>query len=268
MNNNSTAAAARRQRAQEQVQRQIQEKFSEHVRDFPINLDFPARVSSSTKKTIRTNPELIQHRLLESGILFGDVQSVGQVTEAVADFVSNMERSGCFNAVQVKIGGMPRDDETASFDPPERHPNTETLEVLLNEKNWYRLYIGGGLKQEGLMRDATDSLLPKVQFETTAGLLNLTGNLDKTSLQYTIDQTSASTLSFHHERPLFTFLPENGNLYSSLLTMRNGSQISLGFRAMLDVVDYEWTRSYKEYQRLLGIRVSNVSNVPHPEMVR
>jgi hypothetical protein len=61
---------------------------------------------------------------------------------------------------------------------------------------------------------------------------------------------------------------ENSPLHDLLLTSRNGSQASIAFRAVLDTLDHEWTRSYKEYQRLLSLRIANTSNVPIPESVR
>jgi len=249
----SNAAEARRQQAQEQLQRQMQEKFAEHVSEFPISIEFPAKVQSATETPVRTDMDLIQHRLLEANVSFDDPQKIGDLTEAISDFISSMERSGCYNAVQVKIGES-------------SEANKEALEVVLNEKRWYRLYIGGGLKQESL-ETFGESSLPKVQFETSGGLLNLTGHLDTTTVQYAVDQTSASTLSFIHERPLYSLLAKQSPYYDAIMTSSNGSQISVAFRAVLDTLDHEWTRSYKEYQRLISMRVTNLSHVSFPEAV-
>jgi hypothetical protein len=255
----SNAAAARRQQAQEEIQQRLQEKFTEHVRDFPINLEFPAQVSSATDKPVRTDSDLVQHRLIEAGVYGGghDPKTVKEVTEAAADFISIMNRSGCYNSVQVKVGGTAEEEDQGE----------ERLNVVFNEKKWYRLYIGGGLKHTSLEAFG-ESAFPKVQFETSGGLLNLTGQLDTTSLQYAVDQTSSATLSFSHERPLYSVLMENSPLQELLLTSRNGSQASIAFHAVLDTLDHEWTRSYKEYQRLLSLRVANMSNISMPESVR
>jgi hypothetical protein len=251
----SNAAAARRQQTQEELQRRLQEQFTVFVRDFPINLEFPARVSSATDAPLRTDTGLIQHRLIEAGVFGNDPKTVKEVTEAAADFISILNRSGCYNSVQVKIGGSAEEGDK------------EILNVVLNEKRWYRLYIGGGLKHEGLEMFG-ESAFPKVQFETSGGLLNLTGHLDTTSLQYAVDQTSSATLTFVHERPLYSLLVENSPLHDLLLMSQKGSQASIAFRAVLDTLDHEWTRSYKEYQRLLSLRIANTSNVPIPESVR
>lgn len=231
----------------------MQEKFAQHVSHYPIQVEFPATVSSASDDTpLRTDKELIQHRLIEAGILFDAPQSIGDLTDITTDFVSLMNKSGCFNAVQVMFDSQ--DD------------GKERLNVVLNERKWYRLYIGGGLKHESLDTFGEASL-PKVQFETSGGLLNLSGHLDTTSVQYAVDQTSASTLSFIHERPLYSMLTKGSPAYDALLSSSNGSQISIAFRAMLDTLDHEWTRSYKEYQRLLSVRVTNPANISFPEAV-
>lgn len=249
----SNQAEARRQKAQEQIQRRMQQRFSQYVSEFPVQVEFPAKVESATETPCRTDKDLIQHRLLEAGVSFEDPQKVEDLTDAIGNFISSMERSGCYNAVQVKIGKGAEEEK-------------EALEVVLNEKKWYRLYIGGGLKQENLETFGETSF-PKVQFETSGGLINLSGSLDTTSVQYAIDQTSASTLSFVHERPLYSVLAKNSPLYETIMLSDNGSQTSIAFRAVLDTLDHEWTRSYKEYQRLLSLRIANKSNVSFPEAV-
>jgi len=84
--------------------------------------------------------------------------------------------------------------------------------------------------------------------------------------QYTVDQTSTSRLLFCHERPFYTWFPEESVAAQSILAMMKGSQYSLGVRALVDTVDYESTRSYKEYQRLVQWRLDNTGNVSRPEM--
>lgn len=246
------------QQQQENLQQQMQERLNEHIADYPVHLAFPAKVvSSSSDKETRTNHDLIQHRLLEAGVLLDDVQKLGQVTEAVAAFINNLEETGCYNSVQVKIG---RDEEETQ--------EAQKVNVVLNEKRWYSLYVGGGVKHDSLYGgDAQQSVIPKLQFETKAKLLNLGGKLDTTSLNYAIDQRSTTTCSIQHERPLFTVLQEYSPAYNHLLTLPKGSQVALSCRAMLDTVDHEWTRSYKEHQRLLSVKVANMGHTAMPEMV-
>jgi hypothetical protein len=87
--------------------------------------------------------------------------------------------------------------------------------------------------------------------------MNIGGHLDKTSLSYTVDQTAEASLTLSHERPLYSIFAENSTFYHTLLAMEKGSQFLFSTRAALDTVDHEWTRSYKEYQRLLSIRVTS-----------
>mmetsp|Transcript_22308 Transcript_22308/g.32932 ORF Transcript_22308/g.32932 Transcript_22308/m.32932 type:complete len:510 (-) Transcript_22308:79-1608(-) len=244
------------QQRQQAHSQKIQSDFEKYVKDFPINLAFPARVSSSSpSRPVRTNVDLIQHRLLESGVLFSDLQQIDQVTAAVSEFITNMNDTGCFNAVQVKLEDNSKDKGEES-----------SLHVVLNEKKWYKVYVGGGLKQDSIYQTSGDSLLPKVQFESSGTLQNLSGHLDRTSLSYTIDQTSAASLALSHDCPLYSYFPEDSIGYETILAMNNGSQYNLSCRAVLDTLDHEWTRSYKEYQRLLSMRISNSSIVGTPEM--
>jgi len=227
----------------------MQEDFSKYVQSFTMNLPFPAKVSSAStnEKPLRTNKDLVQFRLLESGVLFDDLQQVEQVTETVTEFIKNMNQTGCYNAVQVKLEDQ--DDDGKS-----------KLHVVLNEKNWYRIYVGGGFKQDGIYNSTgSDGLLPKVQFESSATLLNLSGHLDKTSLSYTVDQTSSASLTLSHDRPLYSLFAEDSPLYETILAMDRGSQFNFNCRAVMDTVDHEWTRSYMEFQRLLSMRISNTA---------
>lgn len=270
----STRADAGRSSQQRQQER-MQERLNAHANQFPVRVTFPSEVlSNDAKVSLRTNPDLIQHRLMEAGVLFKDVQNLGEVTEALTDFIAEMDSTGCFRSVQVKIDEDAQEtsaEEMRANGTRSSQPNTgsqsNTLQVVLNEKRWFSGYVGGGIKHDA-MHTGSDSLVPKVQFEASGKLLNLSGYLDTTSLRYAIDQTSATTLSLIHERPLYSVFPEFSPIHDFILTRPHGSKISLGCRAVLDHLDYEWTRSYKECQRLLAIKVANVSNVAVPELVR
>jgi len=86
-------------------------KLNTHVHNYPIQIPFPASVSSSfsedpttTVVPLRTDPDFIQHRLIENGLAFDDFQSIGQVTEALSGFVSELEQSGCYDTVRASLG--------------------------------------------------------------------------------------------------------------------------------------------------------------------
>ncbi|KAL3766522.1 hypothetical protein ACHAWU_000317 [Discostella pseudostelligera] len=188
--------------------------------------------------------------------------------------------------------------------------------VKLREKKWYKLYIGGGVNSDyndpttyssfspssilGGTNNSTTSnantnnnnfstFLPKLQFETSASLLNLTGYADISSASYIVDQTGNASFKLVHDRPLVSLLSEknNGWLYRwlmpnpvgggafndnddddddpSIMMMTvnsftgGGSQTSLGLHAAFHDVDYESTRSSKEYVRSMGVRLANHS---------
>ena len=246
---------------QERARQQHHLKWNEFVNKYALNLLFPAKVESKDKsKKLKTDKDLVNARLLENGILFEDLQSLPQMQVGVTQVVDNLLRTGCFESVELQVGKTPS-SENDKANPPHQ------LTVLLNEKNWYSLYIGGGFKHEGLEESMNHGAkLPKAQFECSATLSNLSGFLDQSMLRYTVDQTSTSAFLLSHERPLYTWFGDENPLGEYLLALPRGSQYSLGMRAVLDTADYEWTRSYKEYQRSLTCRLDNTGRVQRPEM--
>jgi Omp85 superfamily domain len=228
------------------------EQLSKFFMNFKIHLAFPwIKTTTKTGDRPRTNSDILLLRLQESGILLDDEeQTIEECTIAASQFIKSMNQSGCFNGVQVKI---------------EEHedPGKSRLHVLLDEKKWYQLYVGGGLKNDGM--NSSNNFLPKVQFETTGSLLNLTGFLDKTRISYAVDQASETTLTMSHERPLISCLPEFFPVYDALFQMVDGSEYHMVARAAFDTIDHEWSRSYKEYQRLVSLRLANRS-AKIPEM--
>jgi hypothetical protein len=116
--------------------------------------------------------------------------------------------------------------------------------------------------------DGSGSLLPKIQFETTASLLNLRGVTDKTVLSYNVDQASSSSVTLEHDAPLYSFLHPDSLFRNMLLLGDGGSQWHTNLKASKDTVDFESSRSYKEFQRSLSCRISSVGNVARPELVR
>ena len=327
----AAAAAAAAQQRQQQLQQQQQQQqlqrqhdllrqkqlqqqqfqWAQFINSYPLNIIFPAKVSSKDKikkPHIKTDVDLINARLLESGILFEDLQSFPQLQPGIGRFVDNLTRTGCFNSVQVQLGVVEKEQDTKKADengggnvttgkddtssssqdtPISQHQ----LEIILDEKKWYSLYIGGGFKQEGGPEQAATNLihgaatssgnntgggttfglgdgilgrLPKAQFETSATLLNMTGCLDTSTFRYTVDQTSTSSVTLSHERPLYSWFPHNDksdNIGNVILALPRGSQYALGIRGMVDTVDYEWTRSYKEYQRLISCHLDNTGGL-------
>jgi Omp85 superfamily domain len=264
---------------QEQRRRQewVQQAFARHTLDFPVQLNFPAKLVSAndddTKKQLRTDSTFLQYRLLEAGLPFvgsGEEcpQTLQQTVQKLEKVVHQLQHSGCYDSVNVEIDRSSGEDLTSGAAILDLHDHdhdhghdgpraTQQLNIHLKEKNWYRLYVGGGIRND-LKSDTlggaggggfVETLRSQTQFETTAGLNNLTGCLDTTSLQYSVDATSQSRWDFHHVRPLDAF--------SFTKALPNISSYSISLRGALDTLDYEWTRSYKERQRRVAIRLSN-----------
>jgi outer membrane protein assembly factor BamA len=272
---------------QERAQQQQQQQFMSFVNRYGLNILFPALVTTKdSTKTLKTNKDLINARLLENGILFEDMQSMPQVQEGVAKVVDNLMRTQAFHSVQLQLDQS--DGETENIiqqqspdgdasPQPSQHSSSSSsssshqhvLNVILDEKNWYSLYIGGGIKHEGIeesLNSNVSSKLPKAQFETSITLPNLTGYLDTTALQYSVDQTATSRLVWSHERPLYSWFPEESTLSNSILALAKGSQYALGIRAWFDTLDHESSRSYQEHQRMVQWRLDNTGNTSRPEM--
>ena len=101
------------------------------------------------------------------------------------------------------------------------------LDILLEEKKWYKLYIGGGIKHDS--KDMGLQTLgvgagPKVQFETNISLLNLHGCTDRTTASYAVDQASTTTLTLTHDAPLYSFFSKDGLIQEKVLMSSSGSR--------------------------------------------
>ncbi len=239
-------------------------KLQHHTESYPIKLIFPANVygveksdesterdqtSPSKHAKLRTNENFINFRLMETDVnlVADETNPLVAVDESLRNFVSDLEGSGCYDSVQVMIG-RPKDIPSSS--------GAHQLDVILQEKNWYKLYIGGGLKQDHNLASSS-GLIPKVQFETSASLINLSGNTDVTHLNYAIDQTSSPTISFTHTRPLYSLL--NGGISDRVLNMDQGSKIGVTMKAEVDTIDYEHIRSSKDHVQKMGVKISNTT---------
>ena len=242
----------------------LSEKLSTHVQGYPIKLIFPANIfgvkqpsetedQSNTKYQdnnvpLRTSTDFINFRLMDTDIDFvaGEATSLSTVTESLQHFVADLQKTGCYDSVQVVLG-RPKDQPSKS--------DARQMDVLLQEKNWYKLYIGGGIKQDNTSAISSSGMIPKVQFESSASLINLSGQTDITQLNYTLDQTSTPSISFQHTRPLYTLL--KGGLSDSVLNMDQGSKVGVTLSATVDTVDYEHIRSTKDHLQKIGAKISN-----------
>jgi hypothetical protein len=212
--------------------------------------------TASPPKPPRTSDELIQMRLLEARVLFEVPVTLGETVERLDDFCRDLEKTGCFNKVSVQVGG----GESVSSDSGADGAVEQELRVILDEKAWYRLHLGGGVKAQELLETAEQSaesgVLPMAaELEASVGLRNLAGCLDQSALSYRLDTKGLASWTLSHERPLYTFLPSPWR--ETLLETSTGSRYSLTAKAVLDTLDFEYSRSYKEYQRLVSVHLSN-----------
>jgi hypothetical protein len=259
----------RRLQSEQLALRRRQAQVQQFAAGYEVEVAWPALVRGNR----RTDPGLVQHRLLEAGVLYEVPETLRALTDASSRFVADLERSQCFKAVRVEIGGEAAaagrggsEEEGASGDGTPGSARGEgggklrSLTVHLQEANWYRLHAGGGVKTSSLLGDqqlqqsSTTAFLPAAELECSLGLRNLTGHLDTTDLQYSIDSQSIASFRLHHRRPLYAALPPP--LSDLVLSQPAGSQATLDARAGIDTADHTWTRSYREFQRLLSVRAS------------
>jgi len=250
---------------------QLVHELNDHIQNFPINLSFPATVSSSSAsdsnnqnkenelKPLRTDPEFVNLKLLESGLLFDEGQNLGVASASIANFVSTLKGTGCYENVRVKLSLDPNkdenDDETNQKTSNESRSLPCAINVELEEKKWYKLYIGGGIKQDSLNNTSN---IPKVQFESNASLINLRGLTDNTTLSYSIDQTASTEIFLSHDTPLFSIFPKYSTLYNYiLLSQEKGTEPHFNAKAGIHMDDYEWTSSYQQFNRGLQLTMSN-----------
>ena len=266
---NATQQQQQRMLEMEQQQVAMQQAVQKFAGKYEIQLEWPAVVikTDNGSKPIRTSTELIQHRLMESGILYDTSIPTKDVVLAASNFVENLEQSDCFHSIQIEIG----EPSVTSADPEGQRSdgddvtNLRRINVKLKEKNWYKLHAGAGLKADGWLggtsstitggsATTTDAFIPTAEMELRAGLRNIVGCLDRTDLQYSVDTHNIGSWTLTHVRPLYTVLP--ATLSDSLLLQSTGSQYMFTARGVLDTSDRIAISSFYEYQRLLSLKAS------------
>ncbi|KAL3803506.1 hypothetical protein HJC23_014054 [Cyclotella cryptica] len=313
---------------QQQIVQKLNELRATFLSEYPMPLKYPALVTSlddgdvnggaaNKDSSVRTDQDYINARLLEAGLPLGggipDVtptamskMTLSEHNNAVARFVHDLEGTGCYDAVQVYFGSNSQASDDDALE--DQTPDSFDVTVRLKEKKWYKLYIGGGVNSEDLssLGESTGGgmggafggmgaagALPKLQFETSASLLNVTGFADVSTASYSVDQTGGTSFKFTHDRPLCSWVSKQSSLYDWLMprdpsmippvereryneqngsnldetrvflsddaqfSLGGGSHTTLGVHAALDELDYESTRSYREYSRSVGIRLAN-----------
>jgi outer membrane protein assembly factor BamA len=262
--------------------------IQEYAGSYEISLQWPAIVvngatgaATATGGGTKTDHDLIQHRLLEAGLLYEVPVPTADAVAAASSLIQNLEATDCFHSVRVDVGGKAAeasaDDGATDAESAEQY---RSVTVELHEKNWYRLHAGAGLKTSGsswmgsgvgsssgsgsstssgtMGMVSTDSFLPLAEVDVSVGLRNVFGYLDRTDLNYSLDTHNIGTWALTHERPLYTVLPTI--LSNALLEQMTGSQYAWSTRAVLDTVDYTGTSSYQLFQRLVSVKAATVSD--------
>ncbi|EEC45060.1 predicted protein [Phaeodactylum tricornutum CCAP 1055/1] len=150
-----------RQLQEEERQLRLQLQVQEHAATYQVELAWPARIVDSNGNAPRTNNELIQHRLLESGVLYEVPVRVGATVESTNAFIQDLEKTGCFNSVRVEVGQGVSDEDASTR-------VQKQLKITLDEKRWYRVNAGAGVKTDGWLRPETavnDGFLPTAEID-------------------------------------------------------------------------------------------------------
>lgn len=255
------------QREQAELQQQL--AVQAFAGSYEIAVQWPATITFTGNH--RTNRDLIQHRLLEAGLVYEVPIPTADVVAAASALIQNLEATDCFHAVKVEIGSGGTDTGGSSLDGSDSIP-LRKINVRLHEKNWYRLHAGAGLKTNGWLTGgggssadtavSTDSFLPTAEVEISAGLRNIAGCLDRTDIQYAVNTHNIGTWNLTHTRPLYTVLP--AAVADTVLEQPTGSQYSFSARAALDTTDHVSVSSYQQFQRLISVKAATSETKRNP----
>ncbi|KAL3788852.1 hypothetical protein ACHAW5_009209 [Stephanodiscus triporus] len=300
---------------------QPDDRRARYISDYMLPLAYPARVvvaagfggpdddddddeGKGGRRAPRTSSEFVNARLIEAGLPLGGVVDVGNTSSSsssssssslashsasIGRFVRDMEGTGCYDAVRVRLG-MPSSATTTTSSSSSSSSSTSSpssrrydVTVKLREKRWYRLHVGGGINADDLSSIVGGGVgngvdVPKLQFEASASLLNLTGYADVSSASYSVDQTGSPSFVLAHDRPLASCRPSRngrrrgvanvvvkddddyGTSSSSSSTttpITSTTRTSLGLHATFRDDDHERTRSSRERVRAVGARLAN-----------
>lgn len=254
---------------------------------FPTNLILPARVfggyfdnntGSADKniidsKALNTSHEFLHHKLIETGLRFDHnrsskwpflfklnegekQQTLREVTDQLSKFVHYLQLSGCYDSIQLRLQDNNRDQVM--------NTNDVGIDIYLQEKKWYKVHVGGGLKDSKIIDSGKNLfLLPTLKFEFNAMLINLSGVTDISSFSYSLDQTSTPSYTLQHARPLFSIFSK-GSVLRDFILRSYGTQASFTARINSDTYNFENVRSCKENHQSMQLSVSSSSDTTQP----
>ena len=165
---------------QQQMVQKLNELKAQYISEYSMPLTYPAKVETlanddteddgdsddsnaatrSVTKKLRSDVDFINARLIEAGLPLGGgipnsvtngdnptMSTLSKHNEAVSRFVNDLQGTGCYDAVQVYFGNSTQQQQA---DNSNNNNNTVDVTVKLKEKNWYKLYIGGGVNSDDL----------------------------------------------------------------------------------------------------------------------
>lgn len=248
---------------------ELQRTMMNHLKQYSIRLKPTATtvVSSSSASSknnnnnnnLRTRNEFVQQRLMDAGVFLSSSSSrlsLEEVSNRLSDFIRGMEGTGCYEEVKVML--HPSNDDTSNDDSNNTSSREQELKVMLKEKAWYKVYVGGGLKGDPLT-SGSDLGHTKVQLESTIGLRNLTGTCDMTEVSYAVDQTSTPSFHMTHHWPLLALgnTTTNNTITQYLQRWRGGQPWHAQLQASMDTLDHLHTRSCRERMSKLELKVAS-----------
>jgi len=255
----------------------LQRAMMEHLQKYSIRLNYPAQVirsndndenaSKNDTKSLWTRNDFVQQRLMDSGVfpattgssssLLSSSLSLAEVSNRLGDFVQGMEATGCYDSVKVLL------DKSNKASTVDSNTSQQELTVLLGEKRWYKVYVGGGIKGDPLRGGAAGSDLAntKFQLESSIGLRNLSGTCDTTEVSYAVDQTSTPSFHITHQWPFLAVPPPPSTTAAAvgqrLFQWRQGQPWQAHIKASIDTIDHLHTRSCRERQSAIQCQVAS-----------
>ncbi|GMI35213.1 hypothetical protein TrCOL_g6729 [Triparma columacea] len=176
-----------------------------------------------------TSPSFVKSILTTTGGY--DATQLSDLYESINMFVLTMKETNCYETLSATL--LPAEDQKGN-----PIPGAVSVQIQAREKNWYKLRIGGGIKQfsgsGGTMLPSDSLTVPTVQFETSLNLLNLAGNAESISASYNVDQGGTADFNATHYSPLLS---------------ASAPGVSSRLSARYEEVDHSLLRSYTEATR-------------------
>ncbi|GMI14704.1 hypothetical protein TrLO_g12515 [Triparma laevis f. longispina] len=202
-----------------------------HSFSYITSNDPPLFSKTSKPASKSTNDLFLESCLLSSGVTSS--KTIGSLNTSISTFVTDMHDTECYEKFNATL--EPAKDESGNIIPQAVHVKLEA-----KEKNWYRIHIGGDLKQStdgisgGGSMGSSNLTIPEVQMTSSLTLRNLSGSCGLSKVAYNVSQTGSTSFNLGHVQPVFNEVVGKGE-------RRYGVEY--------DEVDWEEERSYRETKK-------------------